>query len=238
MNVIVSGGSRGLGALICDHLLSHGHRVASFARSATDWTAALGERHGDAWWFETIDAADHQAVDGFVSTVEDRFAGVDALVNNAAVGQDSLLAHTTPDRIAEILRIDLEAPIVLTRRVVRGMLRQGRVGSVVNIGSIGAQQGYAGLTVYAAAKGGLEAFTRALARELAGRVRVNTVAAGFFDSEMSGVLLPEQRAAIIRRTPTGALTTPEQLLRLVDLLLDGDANVNAAVIPVDGGATA
>lgn len=238
MIAIVSGGSRGLGAEISEHLLGQGHSVASFARSATDVTRRLATAHGERYEFEEVDITDRSAVDAFVRGVEERMGVPDALVNNAAVGQDSLLAHTSPDRIAEIIRINLEAPILLTRRVVRGMLREGKPGQVLNIGSIGAQQGYAGLTVYAATKGGLESFTRALARELAGRITVNTVAPGFFDSEMSGVLLPEQRDAIVRRTPTGELTSTEQLLTVIDLVLAGRSNLNGAVIQVDGGATA
>ncbi|MDQ4123989.1 MAG: SDR family oxidoreductase, partial [Actinomycetota bacterium] len=163
---------------------------------------------------------------------------IDALVNNAAVGQDSLFVHTSPDQIRQIIRTNVEGPLLLTRLVIRQMLRQDGTGFVVNIGSISSTEGYPGLTVYAATKGAIDAFTRSLARELAGRVRINTVAPGFFDSEMSNVLLPEQRDAIMRRTPTGRLTTPEDLTAIVELLLREDGNLNGTVIAVDGGASA
>lgn len=238
MIVVVSGGSRGLGAAISGHLLAAGHRVAAFARSETALVEQLRSQWPDSYLFGLLDGTDYEAAKDFIAKVAERWNRIDALVNNAAVGQDSLLAHTEPDRIREIIRINLEGPILLTRLVVREMLRGDRPGRIVNISSVGASQGHAGLAVYAATKGAVESFTRALAVELGGRIRVNAVAPGFFDSEMSGVLLPEQRAAIVRRTRTGELTTAEGLCEVISLLLDGRSNVNGAVIPVDGGASA
>jgi 3-oxoacyl-[acyl-carrier protein] reductase len=238
MNLIVSGGSRGLGLDLCTHFLESGHSVASIARSETDATKNLAERWPDRYVFRPVDITDHDALVAFVKLVAGTFGSVDALVNNAAVGQDSLFVHTSPERVRQIIRTNVEGPLLLTRLVVRQMLRQDAVGRIVNIGSISATEGYAGLTVYAATKGALDAFTRSLARELSGRIVVNTVAPGFFDSEMSSVLLPEQRDVIMRRTPSGRLTTPEDLVNVIDLLLSADTNLNGAVIPVDGGASA
>lgn len=238
MVVVVSGGARGLGLELCRHLLEQGHRVASFARSETEAVKVMGDRWPHSYLFRALDATDYEAVRDLLEEIDERWGGIDALVNNAAVGQDSFLAHTSPERIREMVRINLEAPMLLTRSVVRHILRRGRTGHVINIGSTGASKGYAGLTVYAATKGALESFTRSLAVELEGRIRVNTLAPGFFDSEMSSVLVPEQRATIIRRTPTGELTTPAGIAEMVGLLLTGRLNINGAVIPMDGGATA
>lgn len=236
--VIVSGGSRGLGAEICAHLLARGHSVASFARSATDLTRDLAGSHGGRYLFDELDACDHDAVTRFVRSVDEVWGGIDALVNNAAIGQDSQLVHTSVEQISTLLRVNLEAPIVLTRSVLRRQVRAGRHTTIVNVGSIGARQGYPGLTVYAATKAALEGFTRALAREYAGRATVNVVAPGFFESEMSSVLTPEQQASIVRRTPSGRLTDARELMPVVDLLIEGNTNVNGSVIDVDGGALA
>ncbi|MFN2588982.1 MAG: SDR family NAD(P)-dependent oxidoreductase [Actinomycetota bacterium] len=238
MNVLVTGGSRGLGLELSRHLLERGHHLRSFARSETAEARELAERFPDRYAFTAVDATDYAALEAFVSAAKSAWGSIDALVNNAAVGQDSLFVHTSPDQIRQIVRTNVEAPLLLTRLVIRQMLRQEGTGFVVNIGSISATEGYAGLSVYAATKGAIEAFTRSLARELAGRVRINTLAPGFFDSEMSNVLLPEQRDAIMRRTPTGRLTTPGDLTAVVELLLREDGNLNGTVIAVDGGASA
>jgi 3-oxoacyl-[acyl-carrier protein] reductase len=230
---VVSGGSRGLGLEIVRHLLSRGGRVATFARSEIPAVES-----SDRLLAASLDATDADGIADFVSATEDRFGRIDALVNNAAVGQDSLFVHTAPERIADIVKTNLEAPLLLTRAVVRRMLRSGARGRIVNITSISASRGYPGLAVYAATKGALETFTRSLARELEGRVLVNAIAPGFFPSEMSSSLRPEDVESIVRRTPTGELTTAASVLPVLDLLLEADTNVNGQVIPVDGGATA
>ena len=239
MNAVVSGGSRGLGLAIVRHLLGRGDRVATFARTRTSELDGLAREHGDAFVFAEIDATDTPSVDGFVRAFSERHGGLDLLVNNAAIGQDSLLAHTPVADLQGIVRTNLEAPILLTRLAVREMLARphDRPGRIVNIGSICGRQGYAGLTAYAATKGALESLTRSLARELGGRVLVNTIEPGFFESEMSAVLDAGQLETITRRTPSGRLSRPEDVLAVLDLLLS-DANVNGEVIAVDGGATA
>jgi 3-oxoacyl-[acyl-carrier protein] reductase len=238
MRVVISGGSRGLGAEIATYLLEEGHQVATFARTETETVGALRDGFSKTYLFETVDVTDEGALKAFVDSVVARWGEVDALINNAAIGQDSLLAHTPPSRIADIVNINLIGMISLTRLVIRQMLRQDSLGKIINIGSISSSQGYAGLSVYAATKGAVDAFTRCMARELQGRIHINTISPGFFESEMSDVLLPEQKEAIVRRTPTGRLTEPQQLIQVVELLLSKDSNINGAVIPVDGGATA
>jgi 3-oxoacyl-[acyl-carrier protein] reductase len=235
--VVVSGGSRGLGLEMVRHRVELGDRVATFSRSLSPELEELAADVGEeALFARALDATNYDAVASWVREVRDRFGRIDALVNNAAIGQDSLLAHTRPEHVSEMIRTNLEAPIVLTREVVRHMLVQSSVGHVVLVTSIAAHTGYAGLTVYSATKGGLEAFARALARELRGRVIVNCLAPGFFESDMSSVLGAEQLEAIVGRTPTGQLTTFDMLLGPLDLLLAPGTNVNGQTIVVDGGA--
>jgi len=235
--ILVSGGSRGLGLEVVRHLLRGGHAVATFARSRSPAIAELEERFASTLVFQEIDARDQDAVAGLVSTVFERCGGLHGLVNNAAVGQDSLLAHTPPEAIADIVSVNLLAPILLTRLVLKTMLLQESGGRIVTIGSICGQSGYSGLTVYAATKAALEGFTRSLAREVGGRnILVNAVAPGFFESDMSSALSPEQTDAIRRRTPTGRLSVPSDLLPVLDLLLFADTNLTGQVIAVDGGA--
>lgn len=238
MRVLVSGGSRGLGAELCEHLLLQGHSVGTFARSSTDFVEQMTKKFPDHFVFSAIDATDNDRINNFVRSLDSNWNGIDALVNNAAIGQDSLFVHTSPDDIASIIDINLRAPMVLSRAVVRTMLRRNITGHILTVGSIGATEGYAGLSIYSATKGAAEAFTRSLARELKGRVFVNVIAPGFFESEMSSVLLPEQLSSIMARTPSGSLSTPHQVVDVITFMLTSNTNLNGTVIAVDGGASA
>lgn len=238
MHVIVSGGSRGLGLAIVEHLVARGDSVATFSRTATSELREIAAAaHGRLLSVEA-DARDSDAMRELVDRTANDFGSVDVLVNNAAVGQDALLAHLEPRKISELIQVNVEAPIMLTRLVLRRMLMAADQGRVVNITSICARQGYAGLAVYSATKGALESLTRSLAQELQGRVLVNAIAPGFFGSEMTSVLSATQLEVITRRTPSGKLTTPEMILPILDLLIEPGGNINGEVVTVDGGTTA
>ncbi|SCL32562.1 3-oxoacyl-[acyl-carrier protein] reductase [Micromonospora nigra] len=235
--VLVSGGSRGLGLAIVTDLLDRGLRVAAFARTVTPQLAKLAEAQPDRAYAGAVDVTDLSATQAFLREVEERLGPVDGLVNNAAVGQDSLHAHTATADVARIVSTNLTAPLQLTRLVVRRMLGRGLRGRIVNVTSICAQRGFPGLVAYSATKGGMDAATRSLARELGGRMLVNAVAPGFFASEMSAVLGPTQLDQIVRRTPTGHLTEPEEVVPVVRMLLCEQTNINGQVIVVDGAAS-
>lgn len=234
--ILVSGGSRGLGLEMVRHLLGDGHHIGTFARAGSAEIADLERRYGGTLEFAELDARDESAVAAFVSAVQARYGQLSGLVNNAAIGQDSLLAHTSPESISEIVAVNLVAPILLTRLVVRQMLLQPDGGRIVNISSVGALRGYGGLTAYSATKAALDGFTRALAREVGGRnILVNSIAPGFFESEMSSTLSAADLATIRRRTPTGRLTAAADVLPVLDMLLFGRTNVTGQTIVVDGG---
>lgn len=235
--VLISGASRGLGLAMVSDLLERGLKVAAFARTVTPELSALAERHPGASLFGSVDITDERVCQDFVRQVEAKLGVVDALVNNAAIGQDSLHVHTPADRIAAIIETNLTAPLVLTRFVLRRLLGKGRRGRLVNITSICGQRGYPGLVAYSATKGGLDAATRSLAREFSGRVLANAVAPGFFASEMSAVLGQTQLDAILRRTPSGRLTTPEDVLPVVRMLLLEETNINGQSIVIDGAGS-
>jgi 3-oxoacyl-[acyl-carrier protein] reductase len=236
--VLVSGGSRGLGAHLVTHFLESGHAVGTFARSRTPLMDELAERFPGRFEFFAADAGDLPSLTPFVDRLIERHGAIHALVNNAAIGQDHLLVHTPPDMIERIIATNVTAPILLTRLVLKRMLLQSEGGRVLNITSICGLKGYNGLTVYSATKGAMDAFTRSLAHETSGRgILVNAVAPGFFESEMSSVLSPDQLDTIKRRTPTRQLTTDAQLLPVVDLLLFSDTNITGQTIAVDGGVT-
>ena len=236
--VVVSGGSRGLGLEIVEHLLQRGANVATFARSDTEATRELAVKHGERFHFEALDARDLERTASFVDAACERFSPPYGLVNNAALGQDHLLAQTPPEAVARLLAVNLNAPILLTRSMIRKMLLSGTGGRIVNISSICGLKGYPGLVVYSATKGAMDAFTRSLAREVGARnILVNSIAPGFFESEMSSVLSVEQLDTIRRRTPTGRLIESKEILPVLDMLLFSNTNLTGQTIVVDGGIT-
>ncbi|WP_028660187.1 SDR family NAD(P)-dependent oxidoreductase [Nocardioides insulae] len=235
--VLISGASRGLGLAIATDAAERGVNVAAFARTVSAEMKELADDHPGRVHLGAVDITDTTATQAFVREVESRFGVVDALVNNAAIGQDSLHVHTSQERIAEILETNLTAPLLLARLVVRRMLGRGVRGRILNVTSICGQRGFPGLVAYSAAKGGMDAATRSLARELGGRVLVNAVAPGFFASEMSAVLGSTQLDAIRRRTPSGQMTTPADVLPVVRMLLWEQTNINGETVVVDGGGS-
>lgn len=235
--VLVSGGSRGLGLALVRMVLDAGAKVATFARTITPELEQLAAEHPDRTYVASVDITDVEAVSAFVKESVAKLGRIDGMLNNAAVGQDSMHMQTSPADIGRIIETNLTAPLVLTRAVLRTMIRRNGRGRIVMISSVGAQRGYAGLTTYAATKGGLDAATRTLAREMHGRVLVNSIAPGFFASEMSSVLGSEQLGAITRRTPSGRLVEPDNIVPIARMLLFEDTNINGQVIMVDGGSS-
>lgn len=233
--VVVSGGSRGLGLAIVEDILARGAKVAAFARTVTPELAALAAAAPDRVVVAPIDVTDVTAVNAFLKEAETRLGPIDALVNNAAMGQDSMHIHTSPAQIAKIIETNLTAPMLLARAVLRRILAKGHRGRIVMVTSVCAQRGYSGLVAYSATKGGLDSAMRALAREMHGRALVNSVAPGFFASEMSSVLGQTQLDTITRRTPSNRLVEPADIVPVVRMLLFEDTNINGQVVTVDGG---
>ncbi len=235
--IIVTGASRGIGLAITERLLQDGFNVAAVSRSPT---AELDELRRSAHGVLThyaFDLIDLGAIPKLVKEIISDHGAVFGLVNNAAIGTDGLLATQHASEISSTLRVNLESPIVLSKYVLRQMLRQ-REGRIVNISSIVARTGFSGLAVYAASKAGIEGFTRSLARE-AGRadITVNAVAPGFVETAMTANLVDERLATIERRSPLG-LARPSDVAGVVALLLGPDgARITGSVLTVDGGST-
>ncbi len=239
--VVVTGGSRGLGAGIVRSYLASGDRVATCARSSTPeveaWVADADT--SGRFLFERADLADPDDARRFVDAVVERWGGIDVLVNNAGVARDGILGLFSDDDLDTVVDLNLKGTLYVTRQVSRRMLAR-RSGSIVNISSIVGLSGYRGLAVYSATKAALDGLTRALARELGSRgITVNSVAPGYLRTEMSHGLDEGQLAQIVRRTPAGRLGDPEDIARVVQFLTaPGNDYLTGQVIVVDGGLTA
>jgi 3-oxoacyl-[acyl-carrier protein] reductase len=171
--------------------------------------------------------------------VRRRFGQIDLLVNNAGVLNDQELFLTTQaQRIDSLIALNLIAPITLAQACAKVMSVQ-RSGQIVNVSSINAIRGYRGVAVYAAAKAGLDGFSRSLARELGPlNIRVNSVVPGFFDSGMTANVTAENRERIQRRTPLGRLAAVEEIADTVLFVISSRASfITGQTIVVDGGIT-
>ena len=238
--VLVSGGSRGLGQAIVTSMLAQGCKVATFSRSRTPFIEQLVDDPAlsDAFSWEKLDATDHAGVKSFVTQVQRKFGRIDVLVNNAGVNLDQVLAVTKDDEIENLLSLNLESVIKLSRQVSRVMLAKGG-GNIINISSVIGTRGFKGTSVYGATKAALDGFSRGLARELGGRgIRVNSIAPGFLATEMTEHMSAQQKAQILRRTPLGRLGEPSDIAGLINYLISDDASfITGQTFVVDGGLT-
>jgi len=249
---IISGGSRGLGLAVVERLLDRGDCVATFSRTGSAALASLAARHPERLHVEQVDAADSEAVRGFVSRAAARFGRIDHCIANAAVAHEGVVATIRDDEIDAMLGVNLRGSIVLVRECVRQMLAgphgaesgpgPARTGSpsVVVVSSVVASRGSPGLAVYAATKAGLEGFARSLARELGPRgIRVNAVAPGFLETDLSSSLSEANRVRNVRRTPLGRLGMPADVVGAIEFLTGPrSAFITGQVVTVDGGSAA
>jgi len=242
-NVIVTGGSRGLGLGISRKLSSAGYRVIAVARKEnSELTAAMQEANlvnPGSFHFVPFDLADIDSISHLVRTLRKDFGSIYGLVNNAGISFDGVLAIMPTSQIEQLLRVNTLSPIVLTKYVVRSMMADGG-GRIVNLASIIASTGYSGLSVYGATKASIIGFSRSLAREV-GRmgVNVNSVAPGFVDTEMTHSLKDEQRQQIERRSALKRLADIDDIANAVEFLLSDKAkNITGTVLTVDAGNTA
>jgi 3-oxoacyl-[acyl-carrier protein] reductase len=239
-NIIVTGGSRGLGLAIVQRLAETGFRAIAIARNRTEaFDAAKREAGEGAVEFVSFDLSVIEEIPALVTRLRREFGPIYGLVNNAASSADGTLALMKIHEIESALRLNTISPLVLTKYVVRAMMADGG-GRIVNISSIVASTGYGGLSVYSATKAALNGFTRSLAREVGQLgVTVNAVAPGFVDTEMTKGLTAEQREQIARRSALKRLVDAADVANAVEFLMnDRSKNMTGTVITVDAGNTA
>jgi 3-oxoacyl-[acyl-carrier protein] reductase len=237
---LVTGGSRGIGAACAVALAEAGHDVGiGFVRDeagAGDAVRAV-EATGRRAVAHRADVSVEDEAAALVAAVEESLGDLDAVVLNAGITRDGLALRMDADRWRAVIDTNLTGAFFTARPALRGMLRR-RAGSIVAVSSVVGLGGNAGQANYAAAKAGLIGLVRALARECGPRgVRVNAVAPGYVETDMTAeVLTPERREEILALTPLGRLGTPADVAGVVAFLCSPQAGyVTGAVLPIDGG---
>ena len=232
---LVTGASRGIGRAIAARLADDGFHVVGTATTeegVREIEAALGDG-GSAVVLRLQDPA---SIEAALARIGDAWGAPLVLVNNAGIARDGLLMRMSDDAWDEVLGTNLGGVYRLTRPLLRAMMR-ARWGRIVNLSSVVGRMGNAGQANYAAAKAGIEGFTRALAREVASRgITVNAVAPGFIDTDMTAVLGDAQRAAMLEGIPLGRMGAPADVAGVVSFLAGDDASyITGETVHVNGG---
>ena len=236
---LVTGGSRGIGAAVVETLLREAATVHYLSRSPADRQAAWERRAAEAGaavhWRQT-DVTDEPATVAAVGAVIEEHGRVDVLVNNAGITRDGLVMRMKRTDWDAVLTANLTATFVTCREVVRSMVR-ARAGSIVNISSVTGLRGNPGQTNYAASKAGIIGFSKSLAKEVAGRgVRVNVVAPGYIETDMTRSMNEAVRQAVLDMIPLKRTGTVADVAELVGYLAaDRASYITGQVIQVDGG---
>lgn len=232
---LVTGATRGIGAAIANRLVNDGFFVigtATQAEGATRITQALGQQGMGM----VLDVRDSHAIDQTLSQIEQQFGAVAILVNNAGITRDNLLLRMSQDDWNDIVAVHLTAVFQLSKRVLRNMTK-ARFGRIINISSVVAQMGNAGQANYAAAKAGIEGFSRSLAREMGSRnITVNCIAPGFIATDMTDKLTPQAQEKLLSQIAVNRLGTPEDIAHAVAFLASENSGyITGMVLPVNGG---
>jgi 3-oxoacyl-[acyl-carrier protein] reductase len=235
---VVSGASRGIGKAIALELGKRGAVVAGTATTDTGAAAisAYLQEAGIQGRGYCLNVADSESVDSFCKRVVDELGNVEILVNNAGITSDNLLLRMKQEEWDAVINTNLSSVFRMTRALVRGMTK-ARWGRIISISSVVASSGNAGQSNYAAAKAGMEGFSRALAMEIGTRgITVNCIAPGFIDTDMTRELSEEHTQLLLSKIPLGRYGQAEEIAAVAGFLASQEAGyITGETIHANGG---
>jgi 3-oxoacyl-[acyl-carrier protein] reductase len=232
---LVTGASRGIGRAIAEQLVADGFFVVGTATSEKG-AAAIGEALGANGAGKVLNVTDKESVASTVKSINDEFGAPLVLVNNAGITRDNIMLRMKDDEWEDVINTNLNSLYRVSKACLKGMTK-ARWGRIINISSVVGTMGNAGQANYAAAKGGVEGFTRALARELGSRnITVNSVAPGFIQTDMTEALPQAQKDALLAGIPLARLGQPGEIASAVGWLAsEGGGYVTGTTLHVNGG---
>ncbi len=236
--IILTGASSGLGHDILNTLINNDYQVICINRKNNHNIQSLADASNGLVDLYEYDLTNTKDIPNLVSSITKKHGAIFGLINNAGVGLDGLLATQHNSEISKILKVNLQAPILLSKYVCRSMLTNKK-GRIIHISSITATTGFNGLAVYGATKAGLIGFTKSLSRELGrAHITVNCISPGFMKTKMTESLEGKKLKSIERRSPLGIPTTLDVSEAVLFLLSNGAARITGTTLTIDGGSTA
>ena len=235
---LVTGATRGIGRAIALALGQQGHTIvgtATTAEGAERISAAFAEA-GVKGKGVVLNVADAESIDQTIAAINAEFGAPQIVVNNAGITRDNLMLRMKTDEWDDVINTNLSAIFRLTKACLKGMTK-ARWGRIINISSVVGSMGNPGQANYAAAKAGLEGFSRALAAEIASRnITVNSIAPGFIETDMTQALPEAQRELLLKQVPAGRLGQPEDIASAVAFLAsDAASYITGTTLHVNGG---
>lgn len=237
--VLITGGSRGIGFAIAKACLDAGAQVVYFSRKKSEHhdvlEAAASQKGGFVEWI-SADVSDESSIEQAIQRAYEITGTIDVLINNAGITKDGLIFRMSRDDWDQVLSVNLTSAFFTCRRVARQMAKQ-KSGAIINISSVVGISGNGGQTNYSASKAGLIGFSKSLAKEVSSRgIRVNVIAPGFIETEMTGSLKDEQKQALLQQIPLGSFGSTEDVAHAVLFLASDMASyITGQVLVVDGG---
>jgi len=237
LTVIVTGDSGALGQAIVKKLISKNYKVIGLSRRTTDEMKKLIETSQGKYIHINFDLQKVEEIkDLYINNLKNE-GPIYGLINNAAYAYDDIVTNANLEELEKMFRINFFSAVMLTKYVIRDMLLNEVKGSLVHISSVSAHTGYKGLSMYAATKGAIEAFSRTIAREWGSKgIRSNCIAPGFMETPMSASLSEEQKERIYKRTSLRSPTSVEDVANMVEYLLsDKASSITGTTIHIDCG---
>jgi len=239
---LVTGASRGIGAVVAARLAEAGARVGVNYHASSDAATVVVDsikKAGGEAFLVGGDVSQEDKAEAVIKNLVEHFGGIHILINNAGINKDQLLIRMKPEDFDSVMNVNLRGAFLCTRYAMTHLIRQ-RSGRVINMSSVVGLSGNPGQANYAAAKAGLVGLTKAVAREVASRnVTVNALAPGYITTAMVDELSEETQAKILERIPMGRFGTPEDVAEAVVFLCsDGASYITGQVLTIDGGMIA